>query len=120
MINVFVYGSLMKNYWNHHYLKDSEFLGQGTLNGYEMYQVSSFPGIVKKPGENVLGEIYSIDEATLKALDRLEHEGYMYVRKEENLNIKNEVLKAYVYVWNQGIIPGYKKVKTMPWMAREG
>lgn len=120
MVNVFVYGSLMKSYWNNHYLRDSQFIGKGLLDGYEMYEVSSFPGIIAKAGETVLGEVYSVDSKTLKRLDMLEAEGSMYVRKEEEIKTGENIINAYIYVWNREIKSGYKKVEKMPWRAREG
>ena len=120
MVNVFVYGSLMNTYWNHHYLSNCEFIGTGLLEGFEMYHVSSFPGIIVKPGEIVLGEVYSVDPRTLKTLDRLESEGSMYIRREEIIKIEEDTINAFVYVWNGDIRPGCKKVEKMPWRPREG
>ena len=120
MVNVFVYGSLMEKYWNHHYLNHGEFIGKGLLDGYEMYEVSSFPGIVMKAGEKVLGEVYSVDSETVIRLDKLESEGRMYIRKEEIIKIGENIINAYIYVWNGNIGSGCKKVKNMPWRSREG
>lgn len=113
-MKVFVYGSLMKKYWNHYLLVKQRYLGRGLLKNYEMYHVSSFPGIISKPGENIIGEVYDIDEITLKRLDQLESEGLMYLRVEEDVIINDRTVKAFVYVWNRSV-SGYSKVKEMPW-----
>ena len=38
-IYVFVYGTLMKNQRNHGYLEDAIYIGDGVLNGYQMYDL---------------------------------------------------------------------------------
>lgn len=115
MVNVFVYGTLMKGYWNHRLLQQSEFLGKGLLNGYDMYRVSSFPGIIPNNKGYITGELYQVDYKTLERLDLLESEGTMYIRKEEDIILGKEKVKAYVYVWNRIIKPGVEKVNEMPW-----
>lgn len=117
-MKVFVYGTLMKKYWNHYFLEGKICIGEGKLKGYEMYHVSSFPGIVESKQNEVLGEVYEIDEETLKRLDRLEAAGIMYIRKEESVIVNGEEIKAFVYVWNESI-KGCEKVKEMPWKPKE-
>lgn len=116
LIKVFVYGTLMNNGWNHSYLNGQKFLGKAKLDNFEMYNVASFPGIVRKENEYVLGEIYEVDHGTLKKLDRLEGEGSMYKRSLEKVLINDRVEDAYVYVW-LGSVQGRDKVATinMPW-----
>ncbi len=58
MIRVFVYGTLMKNCYNHDYfLKDQKHLGQAVLPGYALYNLGSFPGIIPDNEEFVMGEL---------------------------------------------------------------
>lgn len=118
MAVVFVYGSLMKGYWNHKYLENSDFIGYATLDGYGIYHVSSFPGIVPRMDHYVLGEVYNVNESTMRALDILEDEGDMYVRKEETVRVGDKNIKCFVYVWNREIKPGFKKVESKPWKPR--
>lgn len=116
LIKVFVYGTLMKNRWNHCYLDGQTFLGEAKLNNFEMYNVASFPGIVRKENEYVIGEIYEVDQDTLKILDRLEGEGSMYKRTLEKVFINDRAEEAYAYVW-LGSVQGREKVESinMPW-----
>lgn len=115
-VNVFVYGTLMRNRWNHYYLKEQNFIGTGKLEGYEMYNVRSFPGIVQKPDEYVIGEVYQVTEQVLKRLDQLESEGYMYKRQSERIKLEGSEMEACVYVW-LGDIKGCERVMPgeMPW-----
>lgn len=122
LIKVFVYGTLMSNRWNHCYLNGQKLLGDAKLKGFEMYNVASFPGIVRNGKGYVLGELYEVDHDSLKTLDRLEGEGTMYKRTLEKVLIEGREEEAYVYVW-LGSLQGREKVepKNMPWQpARMG
>ena len=102
MVKVFVYGTLMRGHINHsYYLSKSKFLGEAELSGYAMYSVSSFPGIVTEPSEKIKGEVYSVDAETLRKLDSLEGEGSLYIRKMVDIQLNNETIQGFVYIWNQ-------------------
>lgn len=56
---VFVYGTLMNGESNHHFLDESTYLGKGTVEGYDMYNVGWYPAIVH--GDNIIiGELYQV------------------------------------------------------------
>ena len=86
---VFVYGTLKRGYPNNPLLEGSEFLGEAvtvltckavTVPAYKMVE-TSFPVIMPDPsGKPVAGELYTVDDATLARLDRLEREGRSYDR----------------------------------------
>lgn len=117
-MNVFVYGTLMKPYGNHALIEDEKFLGNAVLEGYGLYNVSPFfPGIIEQEGAAVKGEVYDINEATLKKLDRLEGEGSLYIRKNVQVILESkEVISAYVYIWNKAIDPqSYIPFEKSPW-----
>lgn len=118
-INVFVYGTLLKRNPNHFYLSGQKFIGKAVLQGYAMYQVRSYPGIIPAEADKhdrILGELYEIDEQTLKKLDRLEGEGYLYKRLCEKVSIDNTEYDAYIYVWLDSV-EGRLKIsfEDMPW-----
>lgn len=73
---VFVYGTLKRGGSNHAFLAGQTFLGEArTVPGFTLYQLQGYPGMVasKTPApESVTGEVWSVDAATLIALDRLE------------------------------------------------
>ena len=101
MVKVFVYGTLMRGHINHsYYLSKSKFLGEAELDGYAMYSVSSFPGIVSETSGKVKGEVYSVNEETLRKLDSLEGEGSLYIKKMVDIQVNNETIQGFVYVWN--------------------
>lgn len=113
-VKVFVYGTLMKGYWNHHYLEGQKYLGPARIKGYAMYQVSSFPGIIKQGQDEICGELYLVDKKTLARLDRLEDEGRLYNRVEETVYTADATHTAYVYTW-LGDVKGCKRVLETPW-----
>ncbi len=77
---VFVYGTLMRGERANDFLCDAEFAGDAVLKDYAMYNLGSYPGIIAHAGEAVLGELYYVDDATLKHLDEYEGEGSLYHR----------------------------------------
>ena len=86
---IFVYGTLERGHSNTALLEGSEFLGEAaTVLTYKAvthpaYSTvgTSFPVIMRDPrGKAVAGEIYTVDDATLARLDKLEREGRSYDR----------------------------------------
>ena len=117
MILVFVYGTLMKNCYNHErYLNGQKYLGQAVLPGYALYNLGSYPGIISDKNEKVLGELYEIDQQILKRLDVLEGNGSLYIRHYAEVMIDDAKLSAEVYVWN-GKVRKENKIdfSSQPW-----
>lgn len=116
MIQVLVYGTLMKDRSNHRYLKDQKYLGQAVLPGYAMFDLGQFPGIIPELEDKVLGELYEIDSETLERLDILEGNGQLYNRETVEVWLGDTKTTAYVYVWN-GVVRPEDKVEfdSQPW-----
>lgn len=102
MTIVFVYGTLMKEYGNHIFIKDAEFVGKyKTLEKYILSVDDGIPYISNIdtliPKTQVCGEVYIVNDQTLKSMDFLEGNGEWYTRKQVMVyNDTNEVL-AWVY-----------------------
>jgi gamma-glutamylcyclotransferase (GGCT)/AIG2-like uncharacterized protein YtfP len=117
-IKVFVYGTLMKGNSNYKsFLGDADFIGEFVARGFALYDLGSYPGIIHSESDKVKGELFSIDDKTLRKLDRLEGEGSLYIRKLISVvNDSDESQEAYTYVYNQDVS---KKVKVeyenQPW-----
>lgn len=114
---VFVYGTLLKGEENHNaYLSGSRFVCCADLPGYGLYNVDVYPGIVPEEGERVKGEVYEVDQATLRRLDDLEDEGDLYTRREVIAETAEGPIKVLVYVWN-GDVDADRKVDytKQPW-----
>ena len=75
MKNIFVYGTLKHSGRNHHHLVGQKFLGVAhTALGCTLYQLTGYPGMVADPADTfgVIGELWSVDDACLALLDKLE------------------------------------------------
>lgn len=79
---VFVYGTLRKGFGNHSLLRTARFLGPArTRKPYAMY-ADRVPYVVR--GEDVTpitGEVYEVNNRTLRSLDRLEDHPHWYQRE---------------------------------------
>lgn len=70
-------------------------------------------------GEKVKGEIYKVDNPTLKRLDFLEGEGSMYLRKLVVVLLNGQLVQAWTYIWNHET-EGTEKIDfdDQPWKGR--
>ncbi len=95
---VFVYGTLKKGYSNHHLLKNGKFLGEAkTKYKYALYE-KVYPYVSHNPKvSNIHGEVYQVDNFTLRKLDILEGHPYEYKRELIPVILNNKELKAWMY-----------------------
>ena len=104
-MRVFVYGTLKRGYGNNRLLDNSTFVENAVLKDHSAiysFGTGGFPVAFPAEGKNLTGEIWDISgphkKETLRRLDALEGEGYMYHR------IYNEELDASYYLggsmWN--------------------
>jgi gamma-glutamylcyclotransferase (GGCT)/AIG2-like uncharacterized protein YtfP len=117
---VFVYGTLRRGQSNHALLETSRFIGEAaTLSSYWMITTGVFPIVLDAvsadfgfPALSVAGEIYHVDDAALKQLDRLEREGVAYDRKVTDVYEAGHKVKAHIYVgvadyWHRRRLPAW-------------
>ncbi len=114
---VFVYGTLKRGFPLHRYLAGARFLGEARLEGFEMFDLGWYPGIV--PGEGVVyGEVYDVGPGTLALLDEIEDEGEEYERRWLPVEMEDgKRLEAFVYVYRKGI-RDKRKVPSGRWEKR--
>lgn len=109
-MKVFVYGTLLSGLSNSTLLNHAKFIGEGTMTGV-MYDLGNFPGVIYGTGV-VHGELYDVDESTLRDLDYLE--GYdikyvtssLYVREEvKNITLDDGriIRDVFVYIYNKDL-----------------
>jgi gamma-glutamylcyclotransferase (GGCT)/AIG2-like uncharacterized protein YtfP len=96
---VFVYGTLRSAHSNHHLMSKAENLGAGkTVEKYAMYLTSGYPYVTSSESRYpIIGELYAVDEVTLKELDRMEGHPRFYERREIPVNIAGERYTAWMY-----------------------
>ena len=79
---VFVYGTLLRGQVNHHLLAHAERLGPlRTAPCFTLYLLGAYPGAVRGGVSPIHGEVYRVDRAGLRQLDRLEDYPRLYDRQ---------------------------------------
>lgn len=106
-----VYGTLRKGYGNHRRLENKKgvkYIETKEIEGFDMYAVASFPGIIRGNGK-IIAEIYEIDNPEVEeSLDFLE--GYTE-GDESSLYVKEKTKEGeLIYIWNREIRPGVKRI----------
>ncbi len=115
---VFVYGTLMQGRENHEkFLSEASFKGQAHIEGYALYDLGSYPGIIAEEEQKVLGEVYEIDAKILRELDWLEDEGDLYQRVITKVFFtEGSHGEAYVYRYLKSVSPDNKVlIHDQPW-----
>jgi len=120
---VFVYGTLCRGMMLHKHLANSRFIEEGAVSG-TLYDLGCYPALSLRGEGLVGGEIWEIDEDTLKVLDLVE--GYdgsscsLFIRKKVDIASDSGLhTGVYVYVGNMnfdgcdiirnGVIASYPK-----------
>ena len=110
---VFVYGTLMKGYWNHGLLAGSEFISTATtVEKYVMF-ASSIPFVSQSQKVSLIhGELYSVTPETLSSLDALESyhpaspKSSWYNREEIEVELPTgEIRSALIYFNEKEVAP---------------
>lgn len=114
---LFAYGSLMKGQSASHILESSKYIGKYLLPDYAMFDIGEFPGIVPCKGENVIGEVYEIQDDLIPYIDEYERVGELYTRKTLIVSSINKNISAMVYEYNKEVAG--KKLLRMEWNAKE-
>lgn len=118
---VFVYGTLLKGFGNHRLMSTSKYLGNATLEGFDMFSLGAFPVI--SPGKGRIAvELYEVDEGVMSSLDRLE--GYPTFYNRMKVDIPGQEDQAWIYFMenpqeNYGKYRGgqLEKVESGSWKA---
>jgi gamma-glutamylaminecyclotransferase len=100
---VFVYGSLKRGFGNHRFLEHSTFIGTAVTvqHNFCMHPLhGSFPAVTIGPDDSysITGELYEIDNQTLKQIDMLESNGVLYTRQLVSVYNGTDVVEAWIYL----------------------
>jgi gamma-glutamylaminecyclotransferase len=122
---VFVYGSLQRGEHNHGLLHAAEYRGEArSERQFRLYAFRHYPALVRDENDPraIVGEVYAVDEATLRILDRLEDNGQLYQRElidVDSLERPNERLRAWVYIF-RGDLEGASPWPDERWRGSSG
>lgn len=112
-MRIIVYGSLRRKQGNSHWMTNAQWLGDHQIEGYDLYNIGLYPGVV--PGEGVVyGEVYRIDASTLGELDALRTSGGEYKRQL----IQTPYGSAWMYVYQRSVA-GLAHIPSGDWLRRD-
>lgn len=105
---VFVYGTLLRGEVNHQLLEGASYLGpHRTAPCFSLYLLGAYPGAVRGGLTAIAGEVFSVDRAGLRRLDRLEDYPRLYDRRL----LRTPYGPAWIYLYrgsvrSRALIPG--------------
>lgn len=119
---VFVYGTLKRNEFNHHWLEGAELVEARCHAFGRLYDTTwGFPAMVLDSRSRTIGEMYQVDCRQLALLDRLE--GYrgedaknLYERVITGIDTTKGIVAAYAYVFRVEQVKGMKEIKCGDWV----
>jgi gamma-glutamylcyclotransferase (GGCT)/AIG2-like uncharacterized protein YtfP len=95
---VFVYGTLRRGEHFHQLLAGARYLGTHTTPpAYTMVHLGSYPGVIATGSSCIAGEVYAVDQQTLRRLDELEH----CPRHYDRARIATPFGAAWVYLYRE-------------------
>ncbi len=116
MTIIFVYGSLIQGEPNHGLLSRARFVGNATtVKRYTLYDLGTFPAMVRTGTSAVRGELYEVNDFTLAIVDRLEGVPSFYRRIAVSLD---DGSVADGYVLGHDLVYGRRVVASGDWRRR--
>lgn len=116
MLPVFVYGTLMAGESNHHFMHGATLLGPAsTLPAYTLFNFGPYPGMVPVGSHAIHGELYTISDAMLPALDHLEGHPDFYRR---HTIVLADGVQAIAYLLRPDQVVGLPEIPTGDWRRR--
>jgi gamma-glutamylcyclotransferase (GGCT)/AIG2-like uncharacterized protein YtfP len=110
---VFVYGTLLRGDVNHHLLAGAQYLGpHRTAPCFALYLLGAYPGAVRGGTCAIVGEVYAVDHAGLRRLDRLED----YPRLYDRQLLGSPYGRAWIYLY-RGSVQDRPMIRGGDWRA---
>lgn len=99
---IFVYGTFREGECHHHVLENCQALGEfHTLPEFALYEINHQP-VVSSGANSISGEIYLVDDDTLKKLDTLKNVPTEFYRSQIDTNFG----VAWIYLYKQNLTTG--------------
>lgn len=99
---LFVYGTLMRGECRSGHLAGETFVGEArTAAGYRLYDVGAYPALAAAgAGGSILGELWQVSDAKLRALDEVEGvDDGLYRRQAIRLEPPHDGLDVTTYIY---------------------
>ena len=113
-IIVAVYGSLKRGFYNHYLLETSTFMATGQVDGFQMFNLGSYPMVVSGSGQ-IEVELFEVNRATFTDLDRLEGFPNYYGRQMVTVQTPHCPVEAWMYLGQRQQVKSYKQVRSGTW-----
>ena len=111
---VFVYGSLLSGLGNHAILTErgARKIGNAkTAARYTMISLGAFPGVTPVGTDAIVGEVYSVTDEGLAALDKLEGHPEFYRRQMHDVAYGNgRKARAWCYLLPKSYLEGNEQI----------
>lgn len=120
---VFVYGTLKKGNTNHCVIEGSTAHGEAeTVENMGLYDLGPYPFAMRGQHykSTIKGELYEVNQTTLKRLDKLEGYPRLYTRQKVDVRQQKTVHKAWIYLLNRQNPPRALIVEDGDWIEPEG
>ncbi len=98
-IPIFVYGTLRKDWWNHRFIENADFIDNGVTKDRYIMHAHAYPMLSRKVQDtHIIGEYYLISKKEFATLDRLEGYPDHYDRARVDVRLTSgDVVNAWVY-----------------------
>jgi len=105
---MFVYGTLKQGNCNNSILASSKFIGRAVTK--ESLNIKSvgvpivvmpFTNAMRNTAKPIIGEVYEVPKRTVRIIDVLEGHPELYKRTMIDIELKGEIYKAYIYLFQQ-------------------
>jgi len=101
---LFVYGTLLRKAKNSKKLMTAEYVGEGVINDFALYNVNDiYPGIRKKEGYKVYGEIYAVYWDQLNSIDSFEGSQYKREKVSTYKVPEMDMYNCHTYVMKEDV-----------------
>lgn len=110
---LFVYGTLKRGFRNHYLIEHGLYVSDKSISGFDMIQLdyADFPALLPGGNGDIHGEVFLIDDETLRTTDRLEGHPNIYLRVKVGVIIYDGVdYDLFTYTMTRERI-GDQKVK---------
>lgn len=117
IVSVFVYGTLRSGGSNHFRMAGAKFARTALVRG-RLYGIDWFPGLIlDATGDEVIGEVYEVEAASLDSLDAFEGPQYRRVMAELCKNGDDpSAQSAWLWVW-LGPVDESRRILTGDWFS---
>jgi gamma-glutamylcyclotransferase (GGCT)/AIG2-like uncharacterized protein YtfP len=114
---VFVYGTLRRGSpraMSARFPK-ARFVTEATVSG-SLFDLGAYPGFLLDDSNSVVvGEVYEVDDETLKELDDFESASH-YWRKQVKISLGTQSKKCWIYAPNPDALSGHELITSGDWI----